>query len=448
MPIFSYFRRPSTVLAGIIVTALLLAAVVQAQPSSDSKAADSPSGNSQELRENSNNIREQAVKVFLDVSRRYQEYIKTEIQFVNYVRDRKEAEIHIMMTDQPTGSGGREYTLSFIGQYAYDGQSDTLKCTTLQMDTDELRRRKLTRTIKLGLMRYVAKTPLKEYLSINYHRDDERDEVVDNWNYWVFNLNMRSRLNGEESQKEISVDTSVSADRVTPFWKISFRASADYDYESYETEERKISSTKRSREFRGLVVKSLTEHWSYGGYCEYNSSIYRNTDDSYNIAPAIEFNVFPYSESTRREFRFLYRMGYTNISYYEETFFGKMKEDLFDENLSMTYEIKEKWGSVRTTLEGSHYFHNFSKNRIELFNDINIRIVEGLTLDLFGSVTMLRDQLSLPKEGATEDEVLLHQQELATDYDYFAFIGLRYTFGSIYSNVVNPRFGGRRRYYD
>lgn len=404
-------------------------------------------GNSQERGRNGNNIREQAVKVFLDVSRRYEEYIKTEIQFVNYVRDRKEAEIHIMMTDEPTGSGGREYTLSFFGQYAYAGQDDTLKCATLQMDTDELRRRKIVRTIKIGLMRYVAKTPLKEYLSINYLRNDERDEVVDKWNYWVFNLSTRSRLNGEESQQEISIDSSVSADRVTPFWKISLRASTDYDYESYETDDRTISSTTRSRDFRGLVVKSLTEHWSYGGYCEYRSSIYSNTEASYNIAPAIEFNVFPYSESTRREFRFLYRVGYTDINYNEETLYGKMHESLFDENLSATFEIKEQWGSVRTTLEGSNYLHDFNKNRLELFSDINIRIVEGLTLDLFGSITMLRDQLSLPKEGATEAEILLNQRQLATDYDYFTSIGLRYTFGSIYSNVVNPRFGGRRRYY-
>ena len=124
-----------------------------------------------------------------------------------------------------------------------------------------------------------------------------------------------------------------------------------------------------------------------------------------------------------------------------------MKESLFDENLSATFELKERWGSVRTTLEGSNYFHDFNKNRLELFSDINIRIVEGLSLDLYGSITMLRDQLSLPKESATEEEVLLHQRQLATDYDYYTSIGLRYTFGSIYSNVVNPRFGGRRRYY-
>ena len=96
--------------------------------------------------------------------------------------------------------------------------------------------------------------------------------------------------------------------------------------------------------------------------------------------------------------------------------------------------------SQRTTLEGSNYFHDFNKNRLELFSDIKIRIIEGFTLDLFGSNTLLRDQLFLPKEGAFDEEVLLNQRHLATNYDYFTYIGLRYTFESIYSNVVNPRF--------
>ncbi len=57
---------------------------------------------------------------------------------------------------------------------------------------------------------------------------------------------------------------------------------------------------------------------------------------------------------------------------------------------------------------------------------------------------MISDKLSLPMKDATEEEILLDIRQLATQYDYFASIGLRYTFGSIYSNVVNSRFNRRR----
>jgi len=287
----------------------------------------------------------------------------------------------------------------------------------------------------------VSKTPLAGDLSINYRRRADPTAVVDRWNYWVFNINTNSRLNGEESSKELTLRGSFSADRVTPDWKISLYISADYDKEEYETDERTISSYTRSQDFRGLIVKSHGEHWSTGVYGSVRSSIYRNMQLSMNIAPAIEYNVFPYSESTRREFRFLYNVGYTNIRYDEVTIYDKIHENLFNESLSGTLEIKEKWGSVRTTLEGSNYFHDFSKNRLELYCNINLRLFEGISLDLYGNISMIHDQLSLPKESATEEEILLHQRQLTTQYDYYTSIGLRCTFGSIYSNVVNPRFG-------
>ena len=138
-------------------------------------------------------LQESATKIFLDLDRRYQEYIKTEIPFVNYVRDRKEAQVHIMLTEQETGSGGEEHTLTFIGQQNYVGLDDTLKYVSQQMDTEEIIRQGIVRTIKMGLIRYVSKTPLAGDLSINYRRRADPTTVVDKWNYWVFNINTNSR---------------------------------------------------------------------------------------------------------------------------------------------------------------------------------------------------------------------------------------------------------------
>jgi hypothetical protein len=387
-----------------------------------------------------------AVKVFLDVERRYQEYIKTEIPYVNYVRDRKQAQVYIMLTEQRTGSGGTENTITFIGQQNFTAMNDTLIHVSQQIDSEEIIRRGIVKTLKLGLIRYMSKTPAAQYLTINYRKRVETAEVIDKWDYWVFNIDTNSRLNGEEQRKNLSLRGSVSADRVTPHWKSSFNFSAEYDRRDYETDDGKISSYTRSQDFRGLVVKSLTEHWSLGFYGNLESSKYRNIEVLGNIAPALEYNVFPYSESTRREFRFLYRAGYSSLRYNEETIYKKIEEDLFDENLSATYEIKERWGSVRSTLEGSHYFHDFNKNRLELNCNMDLRLFEGLSLNIYGSVSMIHDQLSLPKTDASEEDVLLRQRELSTQYDYFGSIGLRYTFGSIYSNVVNPRFGSQRRF--
>ena len=53
---------------------------------------------SQESANDLTELQKKATKVFIDVDKRYQEYIKTEIPFVNYVRDRKEAQVHILLT--------------------------------------------------------------------------------------------------------------------------------------------------------------------------------------------------------------------------------------------------------------------------------------------------------------------------------------------------------------
>jgi hypothetical protein len=53
----------------------------------------------------------------------------------------------------------------------------------------------------------------------------------------------------------------------------------------------------------------------------------------------------------------------------------------------------------------------------------------------------VRDQISLRAGGASDEEVLTRQRQLATNFDYSASVGLSYTFGSVYSDVVNTRFG-------
>ena len=428
--IFSRFRTAMSLSLLCLSTVLILICFISI-----------PHSYSQEAESDSTDLQESAVRIFLDVPSFYQDHIKREIPFVNYVRDRIQAQVYIMQTTQRTGAGGTEYTLTLTGQQNFANQNDTLKYVSRQTDTQEIIRSGIVRNLKMGLMPYVSETPLAEYISINYRKRTDPGAVVDKWDYWVFNSSIRGFFNGEESVKSMSIYGSISADRVAPDWKTSLSFYTNYNETNYKIEERTISSFRRSQSFEGLLVKSLGEHWSIGVYGSALSQIYTNTKFSFYVAPAIEYNVFPYAQSTRREFRFLYRVGNTNIRYDEETIYDKLRENLVRENLSATYEVKERWGSVTFRLEGSHYSHDFSKNRLLLLSNLSLRLFEGFSLSLLGSASRIHDQLSLPKKGATEEEILLRQKQLATQYSYYFSIGFRYTFGSIYSNVVNPRFG-------
>ena len=104
--------------------------------------------------------------------------------------------------------------------------------------------------------------------------------------------------------------------------------------------------------------------------------------------------------------------------------------------------MKEKWGTASSGFRLFHYFNDPGKNRIQIDGDLSIRIFKGLSFFIYGRFQWIRDQLSLVKGDATLEEVVLRRTQLETNYSYSAQVGLSYTFGSTYSNVVNPRFYG------
>ena len=97
-----------------------------------------------------------AVRVFLDCDRCDFSYIRREIPFVNYVRDRQQAEVHVLVTNRPTGGGGREFVLNFIGLGPFEEQDAVLTYSSPSYNTDDDERRGLTRILKIGLLPYVA----------------------------------------------------------------------------------------------------------------------------------------------------------------------------------------------------------------------------------------------------------------------------------------------------
>jgi hypothetical protein len=386
-------------------------------------------------------LKKSAPKVFFDCERCDIDYIRTEITFVNYVWYRQEADVHVLITLQETGSGGREYTITFIGLKDYADLQNTLKSYSRPTDTDDEVREGLVQALKLGLGPFVARTPMAQALTLQLKEEVRPTDVEDKWNFWVFNIQVNSDLSGEEQRKSTEYSVNFSANRVTPGSKLRMGLDIDYEKDSYDIDGDTISSISESRDFNGLYVKSFGDHWSIGGWASVASSTYRNIEFAYTLHPAVEYNFFPYSDSTRRQLRLLYRIGFGSYNYREETLYGKTSEFLFNESLSITLELNEAWGTAEFSLEGSHFFHDFKKNRMELSGELSLRIYKGLSFDLEGRYSAVHDQLNLPLGEATLEEILLRQRELSSGYQYRFEVGLSYRFGSVFSNVVNPRFG-------
>lgn len=387
-------------------------------------------------------LKKTAPRVFLDCSSCDLEFIKTEITFVNYVRDRNEAQVHILVTSSQTASGGREYTLTFIGQNEFKGIDDTVHYYTSATFTEDEVRKGLVRTLKLGLMTYVVRTPIASRISLR----DEGPPAgpaggADKWRSWVFSASSQGYFQGERSVGRSSWGMNVSANKITTDIKLRLGLTADFSRDRYEYEGTTYRSRRESYDFSGLFVKAIDDHWSVGLALTADSSIYSNLKFRVAPAPAVEYNIFPYSKYARQQLRLLYKLRYEAVSYHEETIYFKTRESLFSESLSATLDLKEKWGLITLVAEGSHYFHDFSKYSLNVFGVLQLNLMKGFNLYAGGGGGRIHDQLSLRAGGATLQEILLQQRQLASSYNYFALFGLSYTFGSIYTNVVNPRFG-------
>jgi hypothetical protein len=171
----------------------------------------------------------------------------------------------------------------------------------------------------MGLMRYVAKTPLSKYIGISFSEPMSETVTTDKWNSWVFKASVNGYIEGEKSYESSYLSGYISAARVTKDWKINLSTNYYYKVDKYETKDGVIKSDVNSSSFNSKIVKSISDHWSYGGTFYAGSSKYSNINMRLRAMPGIEYDLFPYSESTRRLLRVLYTAGYGYTSYNDTT---------------------------------------------------------------------------------------------------------------------------------
>ena len=140
-----------------------------------------------------------------------------------------------------------------------------------------------------------------------------------------------------------------------------------------------------------------------------------------------------------REVTFAYKIGYNLYEYFEETLYGFKKQNLFNQSLTLNVRFREKWGNIYSYLVASQFIDQPDLRRLTLNNNLNLRVFRGLSVRLSGSFQLIRDQINLPKGETSIEDLLLRQRQISTDYQNRISLGLSYTFGSIFNNIVNTR---------
>jgi hypothetical protein len=335
--------------------------------------------------------------------------------------------------------------MKYIGLRAFQGQDDEFRFATRQGDTNDEIRRLVSQRIALGLARYLAKGADAGRLRLSFTAPDTGARGAsrrphDPWNLWVFTAGVNASVYGESQSSSSNWSGSFRARRVTEQWKVSASVNGNWNRSRYDLVDQVLKTSTSSYSFSSTIVRSLGEHWSFG----WDMSARRSSTDNYDllasIAPGLEYDLFPYKESTRRQFVLLYRLGVTHANYSDTTIYNKLEETRPFHDFTAALEATQPWGSMQASLRASNYLDDFAKNRLSLSAGCDLRIVRGLNFNLYGSYSRVHDQLSLVKGGATDEEVLLRLKQLKTSYFYNLFTGLSYTFGSKFNNIVNPRF--------
>ncbi|MCI0433952.1 MAG: hypothetical protein L0271_09915 [Gemmatimonadetes bacterium] len=422
-------------LSGMLRLFASAAAIVAVSWPASAQAQDAPA--QQETR----------LRLYLECGACERDYVRQELTWLDFMRDRQDADVHVLVTTRQTGTGGREFTMYFEGLRDFENKSDTLTYVASPDATAVQTRAGLLRKLKIGLMAYIGDLPLSERVVIQIDEQAGTPGVTrgqparDPWNYWVFRVGGNVSANGESQQSFTNFSLNLSADRITDAWKIRNSVFGSYrerviDVDSTQT----ITSITRSYNGSTLVARSLGRHLSAGIEASLESNTFGNTQLATRIAPAIEYNIFPYSESTRRLLTLLYSIGMNNFDYREETIYDRTHENLGAHTLSLSYTTRQTWGNATISASASQFLHDSQKFRASIFGFSSIRLVRGLSLNINASYTKVQDQLSIAKRDATRDEILLRIRQLETNFFYGFSFGLSYRFGSAIDNIVNPRF--------
>lgn len=385
--------------------------------------------------------------IFLDCSFCDESFIRQEVTFVDHVRDREVAGVHVLVTEQDTGAGGEAQTFDLIGLGPFEGMNFSTVYTTNANATEAEEREGFLRTLRAALVPYLLNTSMRDRLQVDIapaaDQDGEQARPQDDpWDHWTFEMYADGSADFESNQRSFDTRYGVYVDRVTEGWKLQFRPFFNYNYDRFDRTDETIESTQRRDGFTTYVVRSVSPHWSVGGFGDVLTSTFSNVDLRWRLMPAIEWSLYPYREATRRQLTVAYRVGASHITYQDTTIYDEKEQVLPEHVLNAGYQVIQPWGEVDLGINASQYLDDLSRYSVQFNGSVDVRVTQGLSIEIGGSLELIHNQVNLPKGDADLEEVLLRRRQLETNYEAGLSFGFRYRFGSIFNNVVNPRFGG------
>ena len=394
------------------------------------------------------------LQVFFDCDGRQcstdQTFFRTEITWVDWVRDREDADVHVIITSQRTASGGSEFQIDFLGRGVIHGVEDRMTFSSFGSDVEQEQLDGLTTTLAIGLARYAAFAGYTRAIGFEILRTGEQDadarvrapqDVDDPWNLWVFEVGSGGTVRKTDTNDTEYLSGNLNVSRTAPSWKWNFGGSWNRQVvETLLADSTTFRSTLVDWRAGSETVYAVAAHWSLGMTTSFASLPRENQNLRVRLTPALEYSAFPYEEATRRSLTFRYSTGLAYRDYEETTLYGVQQETHFEEAIRLRYSQRQPWGDGSASVTATHLLDDITKHNVALRADLSVKVVRGLRLNVSANTSWVTDQIYISAGGESDAEILLNLRTRQSDFNYGFNFGFSYRFGSIFNNVVNNRF--------
>ncbi len=394
------------------------------------------------LHSNAQDSQPDELKVMIDCRGCDESYMQQNSLFLTHVRDQSLADVYLLI-NRTWSPSSEIYKMEYYGKGEFEGMDYTYSADFSRTLTFNETRKGLLQEVLKGLIPYILKTNLTDKFEIVVAEESEETEnniQKDPWNNWVFEIQGELRLRDQDTREELNYELGFEGDKVSQNWRVRIdgffrRRILNIDQDDGS----EFTSVREYKYFGSSVVKSLGDHWSVGLF----SNIENNNVDNFllrlNVSPAVEYSLFDYREVLTREITFAYKIGYNYQKYLETTIFDVDEDRFPSQSFSVNVRFRRDWGYIFSSVAVRNFLNDFSKNRISIDNRASVRIFKGLFASINADFDMIRDQINLQLGDASLEDIILQQRAIATNYRLNVGVGLSYTFGSIYNNILNTR---------
>ncbi len=389
------------------------------------------------------------LRVFLDCSKGgdcYDTYVREKLPALDYVRDRLDADVHVINLTNYTSAGLEQRILFLVGRGDFESLSDTIQfgyADNLQLQD---KRDLFVKNLTLGLMPFILETDVKNSLSISMDTPDSSqtaDDTQDPWRLWVNQVGLSGSIETNRNYNTTAVNGYYSLSKENKKIKSSVDLSTNIQNQDYHLNDTTtLTYDFRSSYIGGEHLIKLSEHWAIGAWANYRNSLFSNYVYRIAFGPKIEYSILPYSEFNTKRVVLSYDINPVFNKYYDTTIYIKTHETLFNHSLSLMSQFNYDWGSLNLGVFYNNYLHDWSQNYLGLNGAVSLKLVKGLNFGIYGNYDLQNNQLNLRKGNVDVEQLLVQNRELFTSYNFFIRAGISYRFGSTKNNVVNPIFRG------